>query len=238
MSADGAAAGRDRAGGRADDRVVRLIGRSSSHFTRVARMAAHELAVPVVFEVVPDLLSVDPAAYGGHPSLKIPILHDGDVVSFGTEHICRRLVAIAGRTGDPRIVLAAPDDDALVANAQEIVWTAMLAQVQLVAGVQLARLPADNPYFAKAAQGLRGSLGWLDEHLAAILAALPAERAWSSLELALYCLLEHIAFRSTLSLARFAALHDFAATIATRPSARSTRYAFDRTAARPASDDR
>lgn len=44
---------------------LRITGRSGSHFTRFAAMFAHELRLPFELDVVPDLSSLDPAAYGG-----------------------------------------------------------------------------------------------------------------------------------------------------------------------------
>jgi glutathione S-transferase len=204
---------------------LKLTGRSASHFTRVARMIAHELAVPVEFEVIHDLMGLDPAPYGGHPALKLPTLHVAGAPVFGTDHICRTLAALAGRATDPRVVLGS--DDALVRNAQELVWHAMAAQVQLVVGVQIAKLPADNPFFAKAAAGLRGALAWLETHHDELDAALPTPRDVSLYEVTLFCLLEHLAFRPTVALDGLPRLRAFAAAYATRPSAIATRFQFD-----------
>ena len=204
---------------------LKLTGRSASHFTRVARMIAHELAVPVEFEVIHDLMGLDPAPYGGHPALKLPTLHVAGAPVFGTDHICRTLAALAGRATDPRVVLGS--DDALVRNAQELVWHAMAAQVQLVVGVQIAKLPADNPFFAKAAAGLRGALAWLEAHHDELDAALPTPRDVSLYEVTLFCLLEHLAFRPTVALDDLPRLRAFAAAYATRPSAIATRFQFD-----------
>ena len=204
---------------------LKLTGRSASHFTRVARMIAHELAVPIEFEVIHDLMGLDPAPYGGHPALKLPTLHVAGAPVFGTDHICRTLAALGGRATDPRVVLGS--DDALVRNAQELVWHAMAAQVQLVVGVQIAKLPADNPFFAKAAAGLRGALAWLETHHDELDAALPTPRDVSLYEVTLFCLLEHLAFRPTVALDGLPRLRAFAAAYATRPSAIATRFQFD-----------
>ena len=123
---------------------LRLHGRSSSHFTRVVRMIADELALDLPMEVVHDLTGRDPAAYGGHPGLKLPTLQVGDDLLFGTDNICRRLAEIAGRADDERVVLTHHVTSDLVRSAQELVWHAMSAQVQLVIGVNIARLPAEN----------------------------------------------------------------------------------------------
>lgn len=203
-----------------------LTGRSASHFTRVARMIAHELEVPIELEVIHDLMGLDPEAYGGHPALKLPTLHVAGAPVFGTDNICRTLAALAGRAADPRVALA--PDDALARNAQELVWHAMAAQVQLVVGVQVAKLPADNPFFAKAAAGLRGALGWLEARHDELEAALPTPRDVSLLEVTLFCLLEHLAFRPTVALDDLPRLRAFAAAYAMRPSAAATQFAFDR----------
>lgn len=205
---------------------LRLTGRSSSHFTRAARMVAHELAVPVELDVVGDLMSLAAADYGGHPALKIPTLHVGDVVLFGTDNICRRLAELAGRGDDSRVVLTHRVTADLVRNAQELVWHAMAAQVQLVLGVMVAKLPAENAFFAKVRLGILGSLTWLDERLDGVLAALPP-RDFSVFEVTLFCLVEHLAFRPTVPLDAFPKLRDFAATVAARESGRLTPFDLD-----------
>ncbi|WP_225408630.1 glutathione S-transferase N-terminal domain-containing protein [Stigmatella hybrida] len=206
---------------------LRLTGRSGSHFTRVARMFAHELAVPVELDVVHDLTSLDPAAYGGHPALKLPALHVEGALLFGTDNICRRLAEIAGRANDPRVVLSHHVTSDLVRSAQELVWHAMAAQVQLVVGLQFAKLPAENIFFTKAKAGMLGALTWLDAHLGQVLAELPLPRDVSVFEVALFCLVEHIVFRPSVSLDSFPKLRSFAAEFASRESAQCTVFRFD-----------
>jgi glutathione S-transferase len=206
---------------------LRLTGRSSSHFTRVARMVALELGIPVALDVVADLASVDADDYGGNPALKIPTLHVGDVPLFGTDNICRRLAALAGRADDPRVVLTHQVPSDLVCSAQELVWHAMAAQVQLVIGVHMARLPADHALLAKARAGLVGALGWLDARLDGVLAALPAPRDLSVFEVTLYCLVEHLRFRPTVAPGGPLRLAGFAAAFGARESAQRTPFCFD-----------
>lgn len=207
--------------------AVQLYGRSGSHFTRVAAMFAWELGVAVERVVLRDLATLDPAAYGENPALKIPTLAMGGARLFGTENICRRLVELAGRRGDPRVLLAEDLRGDLHRNAQEMVWHAMAAQVQLVVGVRFSKLPTDNVLFAKGAQGLLGALGWLDAHVDEALAALPADRALSLLEVSLFCLVEHVAFRPMVPTGERRRLRAFAETYGARESARRTPYGLD-----------
>jgi glutathione S-transferase len=202
----------------------RLVGRSSSHFTRLARLFAEELGVACAFVPVHDLASRDPADYAGNPALKLPVLVLPEGPVFGAENICH---ALADRATQPRrIVWTGQLPDLRARNAQELVWHGMGAQVQLVFGMQVARLPAENVYFAKAADGFRNALAWLDANLEAVLRSLPP-RDLSLLEASLFCLLEHLTFRDTLPLAPYRHLVAFAGNFRERPAARATAYAFD-----------
>jgi glutathione S-transferase len=209
-----------------DSPAVQLVGRSSSHFTRVAAIYAHELGVP--FElVVSELTSLDAAAYGGHPALKIPALRVGASVVFGAENICRRLAEIAGRGSDPRVVWPERLTTDVARNAQELTWLAMSAQVQLILGAGLGRLTPDNAFLVKTRAGLDGALEWLDGHLSEALDAMPRERDISLLEATMFCLVEHLDFRRTLPIDSHPHLRRFAAGFATRSSAQRTAYRYD-----------
>lgn len=206
--------------------TLRLWGRSSSHFTRVAVIFAHELDLAFELVLVRDLASLDPRDYGGNPALKLPTLHVGERRVFGTENICRTLTELAGRSGDARVVLAEHVHDDLVRSGQELVWHAMAAQVQLRIG-GLSRLAADSMLLSKAATSLAGSLAWLERELDEVLARLPTPRELSLFEVALFCLLEHIVFLSTLSLDPYTQLRGFADRFGARDSAKRTPLHFD-----------
>jgi hypothetical protein len=70
-------------------------------------------------------------------------------------------------------------------------------------------------------------LGWLEAHASDVLAALPAERSVSFLEVALFCLVQHLEFRDILPTAHYRALGDFCGRFAQRESAQSTPFRFD-----------
>ena len=203
----------------------RIIGRSSSHYTRLARLVAEEVGRPCRLQVVPDLGALDPEIYGGNPALKLPVLVTGEGPVFGVDNICRALAASADARH--RIVWPEETRDARTRNAQELVWHGMQAQVQLAFGTSIAGLPADNIYFRKSAAGLDNSLRWLDENLAGVSADLPPDRDLSLFEASLFCLFEHVRFRNTAPTAAYPTLAAFARTFGQRPSAQRTPYAFD-----------
>jgi glutathione S-transferase len=204
--------------------VPSIVGRSSSHFTRLVRVFALELGVACTFEPVFDLTSLNTADYAGNPALKLPVLKLGHNIVLGAENICRKLAELA----PAHLRIAWPEDmrDVDACNAQELVWHAMQAQVQLGLGTQIAGLPADSIYFVKAATGLRNALAWLDDKAPTVIAALPPHDI-SVLEASLFCLLEHLAFRATIDLEPYGRLNAFAREFGTRASALATPYKFD-----------
>src|SRR5688572_1767246 len=109
---------------------VEIVGRSSSLFTRIPRIFAHELGVEYQLVPVFDMTEVEAAIYSGNPALKIPSLRRGGSVLFGAENICR---AIADGSAQ-RIVWPEQRADDVSRNAMELVRHCCAAQVQLVFG--------------------------------------------------------------------------------------------------------
>jgi hypothetical protein len=108
----------------------RLVGRSSSLFTRVVRVFAVEAAVECTFEVVPDLMSSNSADYADNPALKLPTLVAADGTWFGSLNICRALV----RASERKLRIVWPESLLLplLANAQELTSQAMATEVTLI----------------------------------------------------------------------------------------------------------
>jgi glutathione S-transferase len=209
---------------------MQLVGRRSSVFTRMPLIYAEQLRVPCEFQPIKDMTETAPDVYAGNPALKLPILRiEGDTV-FGAQNICRVITerAIAmGNTAAADIVWPEALRDAVSRNAQELVWHCMAAQVQLVMGTVLGKLPADNMFFVKARTGLEGSLCWLDTNLAQALRQLPESRELSLFEVSLFCLIEHLAFRPTVPIAKHAQLVAFGAHFGRQEAAQRTAFRFD-----------
>jgi glutathione S-transferase len=205
-----------------------LIGRSSSSFTRIARLFAAELGVPHRFHVVPSLLSLEPSDYGGNPALKLPTLLTPEGTWFGALSICRALskhARVARRMVWPEAL-----EQPLLANAQELTLVALSTEVALVMskiGSTSSDGSADTPHAVKMQKSLVDTLAWLDAHLDRALAELPKERDLSYLELTLFCLVTHLEFRSVVPVGPYAALGAFCRHFAVRPAVAQTAYRFD-----------
>ncbi|WP_433928881.1 glutathione S-transferase N-terminal domain-containing protein [Sorangium cellulosum] len=201
-----------------------LIGRSSSHFTRVTRIFAAELGVAYDFQVVPDLRSVNAADYAGNPALRLPILRTGATTWFGALTISRELARRA--PAQRRLVWPEHLTDALTANAQELAVQAMATEVALIMS-QLAGTPRDDAQLAKPQKSLLNMLTWLDDNIDAAREALPQDRDLSYLEVCTFCLVTHLEFRSVLPTSGYRALTAFCDDFARRASAQATAYRFD-----------
>lgn len=204
---------------------VTIVGRSSSHFTRVARIFAEELRVPYELEIVRDLLSTDVSDYAENPAMKIPALRSGEGTWFGALPACRALARHAG--ADARILWPEHLTTPIASNAQQLVDSAMSTGVGLI----LAKVGRDAAApSTRAEDKMRASLlqtmAWLDAHAEAVLATLPP-RDVSFLEVSLFCLVDHLGFREVLDTTPFTSLSLLRARFGERASARATPYRFD-----------
>lgn len=206
-----------------------LVGRSSSVFTRVARIFALELGIEHAFRVVPDLLASEAERYGGNPALKLPTLLAPSGSWFGSLTICRELARLTRRA--PHLVwpedLLEPD----LANAQELTVQAMSTEVALIMAQQGTpaepAASAESPYQRKLRQSLANTLAWLEEHVSEFPSRLPASRDLSYLEVTLFCLLTHLEFREVVPLLAYQGLAEFQRAFSERSSAKATPYHFD-----------
>lgn len=207
--------------------ALTLVGRHSSHYTRIVSIFAAELGVACEFEPVFDIRSADAHVFGENPLLRVPSLTTPEGTWFGSLGACRELA----RRSNAGVPLVWPEDHTtpLGANAQEITTDAMVTGVVIVTG-RMNELADDAPSLAKPYARLRGAVAWLEANLDAALAPLP-ERRLSFLEVSAFCLLTHLSFRQLLSLADRPRLTAFCERFGARPSARATDYYFDQPSA-------
>jgi glutathione S-transferase len=203
--------------------TLTLTGRSSSHFTRVARIYAAELEVPHDFHVVHAIASTTPGVFADNPALRVPSLSTPEGTWFGSLNVCRELA----RRSPVDALLVWPEDlsEPLTANAQELTLEGMSAEVTVVMG-RLAGLSDEHPALEKPFARFRGAAAWLEANLEGALARLP-ERRLSFLEVSAFCFVTHLEFRELAKLDPFPKLRAFAAAFAARSAAERTPYRFD-----------
>ncbi len=202
-----------------------LVGRSSSHFTRFARIFAIEAECDFEFELLENLASSDIDYYSGNPSLTIPVLLVDGKPLLGSVNICRKFAELSGN----RNHYSLPEDfigRRLLQNSHELVMTGMSTQVTIVFSTLFAGISKDNDLVKKSHARLNGLLAWMNLNLGEVLAQLPAD-GLSTIEAALFCLLEHIEFRSTEGIVIGEDLQKFVTEFGERKSAKSTKYKMD-----------
>jgi glutathione S-transferase len=198
-----------------------VVGRSSSHFTRVVRIFAEELAVPYQLQVVPSLMSAEADRYGGNPALRVPnLLVPGQPPAFGCLNSCRTLAELSTRS--LRVLWPEALTRPCARNAQELTLQGMSTEVSLIMTAG-GEAPA---YAVKLRTALEGMLLWLDEHVERAIDDLPP-RDLSFFEVALFCLIEHLPFRNVLALEPYANLRSFRDRFGARASAVATPFRFD-----------
>jgi glutathione S-transferase len=200
-----------------------IVGRSSSHYSRILKIYDHELGVACAFEPVFDIKSTDERLFGDNPLLRVPSLRTPEGTWFGSLNACRELA----RRSASDTPLVWPEDlsQPLCANAQEITTDAMSTGVVIVMGRSYGcadDLPLQTKPFAR----LHGAVAWLEANLDAALAMLPEGRL-NFLEVSAYCLLTHLEFRELMRLDGYPKLRAFCARFGARPSAQATTYHFD-----------
>lgn len=207
--------------------ALEIVGRQSSHYTRLVRVFALELELDCAFTPILDLTSRDVEVYAGNPALKLPILKVDGTPIYGSLNICRVLHRVSG--GRRRVYWPEDADTPLLMNAHEILAHAMSAQVEVVLHEIVEKRPPDKASI-KRRESLLNCLAWLDAHLADLRGILP-ERDLSFFEAGLFCLLSHLPFRNPLDISGLRRLEDFTREFGARASARATPYRFDQAAA-------
>ena len=200
-----------------------LIGRSSSHFTRIAKIFAHELGVRYEFRIVHEIGSTRVRDFGDNPTLRVPSLRSGTDTWFGSLNVCREL---ARRATVPHTILW-PEDvrESLASNAQELVLETMASEVTVVMA-RMSGIAGDHPFMNKPFARIRASVEWLDAELMGVFSRLPPH-SLGFLEVSAFCLCKHLEFREILSIQDRPNLVAFCKEFERRPSAVHTEFHFD-----------
>jgi glutathione S-transferase len=168
-----------------------------------------------------DLTTLDPSAYADNPALKVPVLVDEHGSLFGAENVCHALLRRSPKAA-ASVVMRGDVPDRVVANAEELTLHVMSSEVSLIMAKATGNVPPP-----KVTPSIHNSLQHIDQSLSGILAALPKERLFSFLEVALFCVVTHLEFRELMDVSGFQRLRDFCLLFAQSESAKATVYRFD-----------
>lgn len=169
---------------------LRLYATPLSHFARKIRILLQELKIPFELEYVENLLSSDPADFGGNPILRIPTLVDDVHWVVESDQIARHVV----ERFDPQDRFGVLHRNMQQRNALSMINAAMGAEVEIllsqrsgIEGIQ------DFNYFRRYYVVIDRCLDWLEAEGAQIW----PEQDCSYLDMALACMWDHLAHYQT-----------------------------------------
>jgi glutathione S-transferase len=159
-----------------------------SHFSRKVRIVLRELGLACDESYVPNLLSVDPAEFGGNPILRVPVLRDGPHWVIESDQIVRHLLETYDHGSDRFAFFSMSTAQR---NALSIVSAIMGAEVELILSKRSGLAEdAGGLYFRRYREVIGQGLAWLERDAAAIW----PEVEFSYLDIALLCMWDHLRY--------------------------------------------
>ena len=171
---------------RQQSRVLYLT--PQSHFSRKVRIVLRELSVACQESFVPNLLSSDPADFGGNPILRVPVLRDGSTWVIESDQIVRHLLENYDRGNDRFSFFSM---NAAQRNTLSILSAIMGAEVELLLSRRSGLgSEAGGLYFGRYRSVIGHGLEWIEANGAE---AWPAAE-FSYLDIVLVCMWDHLRY--------------------------------------------
>jgi len=159
-----------------------------SHFSRKVRIVLQEIGLACEESYVPNLLSTNPAEFGGNPILRVPVLRDGPHWVIESDQIVRYLLE-AYDHGNDRFAFFSMST--AQRNALSIVSAIMGAEVELILSKRSGLVePVGGLYFQRYRNVIGHGLAWLERNAAMIW----PEVEFSYLDIALLCMWDHLRY--------------------------------------------
>src|SRR5262245_35389732 len=157
-----------------------------SHFSRKCRIVMREIGLAYEESYVPNLLSADPADFGGNPILRVPVLQDGEHWIIESDQIVRHVLEAYDRGSDRFAFFSM---SIAQRNALSIVSAIMGAEVELILSKRSGLVDqAGGLYFRRYREVIEHGLAWLERDAAGIW----PEGEFSYLDIALVCMWDHL----------------------------------------------
>ena len=157
-----------------------------SHFSRKVRVVLEEMRLECDFSYAPNLLSEDPADFGGNPILRVPVLKDGTNWVVESDNIVRYLLD----TYDPGndrfsfLHMTVPQRNALA-----FITAVMGAEVELTLSRRSGIRPGEGEaYFHRYREVIHNCLQWLETEGRSTW----PDTEFSYLDIALICMWDHL----------------------------------------------
>ena len=138
---------------------MKLYASKTSHFARKVRLVMDHLDLDYELEPVANVAVVTPGDVATNPMRSVPVLVDGDVTMFESDHIAQYLV----QKHDPEDSLGVLASDPEALNIRAVLNGIMANEVKLVLAKRTGIEPKGKTYFDKALACIEDGLSWLEQ---------------------------------------------------------------------------
>lgn len=140
---------------------MQLVATPASHFARKVRLLLDHYGLEYEFINAGNVAEFSEDKYAGSPIMQVPVLLDGDLTLYDSDHIAAYLV----RKHDPQDRYGVLTTDVRALNARAVLNGMMIAEARLVLGARTGLKTDNHPYFDKSRAVFTKGFEWLDANL-------------------------------------------------------------------------
>lgn len=137
---------------------MKLFASPATHFGRKVRLLLDHLELDYELTMIANVAVVQADELNGNPMRAVPVLEDGDLTLFESDHIAQHIV----RTYAPEDTYDVLTTEPETLNIRAVLNGNMSNEVKLVMGARTGIDIDGKPYFDKARACLEGGMRWLE----------------------------------------------------------------------------
>lgn len=140
---------------------MQLVATPASHFARKVRLLLDHYGLAYDLVDAGNVAAFDEDKFAGNPLMLVPVLNDGDLTVYDSDHIAAYLV----RKHDPADHYGVLTSDVRELNARAVLNGMMSAETRLVLGARTGLKTENHPFFDKSRAVFSKGFDWLDANV-------------------------------------------------------------------------
>ena len=136
---------------------MQLVATPASHFARKIRLLLDHYGLAYEFVDAGNVADFTEDKYAGNPLMLVPVLNDGELTIYDSDHIAAYLV----RKHDPADRYGVLTSDVRDLNARAVLNGMMSAETRLVLGARTGLKTENHPFFDKSRAVFAKGFEWL-----------------------------------------------------------------------------
>lgn len=137
---------------------MQLVATPASHYARKVRLLLDHYGLPYDMADAGNVADFSEDRFSGNPLMLVPVLNDGDLTVYDSDHIAAYLV----RKHDPADHYGVLTTDVRQLNARAVLNGMMTAETRLVLGARTGLKTENHPFFDKSRAVFTKGFEWLD----------------------------------------------------------------------------